>query len=174
MTRSSSAPGEQLSILFLCTGNSARSQIAEALLTTRCKGRFRVGSAGIRPAPIVNPFAVQTLRERGIDWSGRSPKTIDVVVGESWDFVITVCDNAKASCPVFPGKTVFAHWEMPDPAEVEGDEARKREAFRLTAVLLARRIDLLLALPLETLECRAQEERLGAVASERRETATSK
>lgn len=131
--------GERFSVLFLCTGNSARSQIAEAILTRRGKGRFRVGSAGVSPAPEVNPLAVETLREYGIDWTGRHPKTIDQVTDQPWDFVITVCDNAKESCPIFPGKPVFAHWGMQDPAEVTGDNERKREAFRLTALFLARR-----------------------------------
>lgn len=140
-----------LSVLFLCTGNSARSQIAEALLAARSKGRFRVGSAGVRPASVVNPFAVETLRERGIDWTGHVPKTVDAIAHERWDLVITVCDNAKESCPIFPGQPVFAHWGMADPAEVVGEDSKKREAFRLTALLLARRIDLLLALPRETL-----------------------
>ncbi|MEP7088066.1 MAG: arsenic resistance N-acetyltransferase ArsN2 [Gemmatimonadota bacterium] len=158
-----------LSVLFLCTGNSARSQIAEALLSTRGKGRFRVGSAGVRPAPAVNPFALEALRERGIDWTGHAPKTIDAIEHEHWDFVITVCDNAKESCPIFPGQPVFAHWGMHDPAEVSGEDFEKREAFRLTTLLLARRIDLLLALPLETLERRAQETRLGAIGAPRTE-----
>jgi len=152
-------PGE-LSVLFLCTGNSARSQLAEALLATRGKGRFRVGSAGVHPATRVNPYAVEILREYGIDWSGRVPKTIDEVIDQPWDFVITVCDRAKESCPVFPGHPAFAHWGMPDPAEVEGDELAKRTAFRNTAVTLARRIDLLLALPFESLERRARDERV--------------
>ncbi|MDQ2930436.1 MAG: arsenate reductase ArsC [Gemmatimonadota bacterium] len=142
---------EPPSVLFLCTGNSARSQIAEALLAARGKGMFRVGSAGVRPAAVVNPFAVDTLRERGIDWTGHAPKTIDAIAHERWDLVITVCDNVKESCPIFPGHPVFAHWDMPDPAEVVGEDSKKREAFRLTALLLARRIDLLLALSLETL-----------------------
>ena len=152
-----------VSVLFLCTGNSARSQIAEALLSTRSKARFRVGSAGVRPASEVNPFAIAQLRAQGIDWAGHRPKTIDDVMGDSWDFVITVCDNAKESCPVFPGQPVFAHWGMEDPAEVVGDEAARREAFRLTALYLARRIDLFLALPIETLERRAREERVRAI-----------
>ncbi|MEO8880130.1 MAG: hypothetical protein ABI446_06995 [Gemmatimonadaceae bacterium] len=101
--------------------------------------------------------------------TGHLPKTIDAIENEHWDFVITVCDNAKESCPVFPGKPVFAHWGMPDPAEVGGEDAKKREAFRLTALLLARRIDLLLALPLETLERRAQEMRLRAIGNVQRE-----
>lgn len=146
----SSTP-EPPSVLFLCTGNSARSQIAEALLTSHSRGRFRAGSAGVRPAAVVNPFAVETLRERGIDWTGHAPKTIDAIAHQRWDLVITVCENAKESCPIFPGHPVFAHWDMADPAEVDGEDSKKREAFRLTALLLAQRIDLLLALPLETL-----------------------
>ena len=135
------------SVLFLCTGNSARSQIAEALLATRGKGRFRVGSAGVHPAPAVNPYAIDVLRERGIDWSGKHPKTIDEVIGAGWDIVITVCDRAKESCPILPGKPTYAHWSLDDPAAVEGDEAAKRAAFRLTALDLSRRIDLFLAVP---------------------------
>lgn len=165
MTGANATTDKRLSVLFLCTGNSARSQIAEALLTARGKGRFRAGSAGVRPAAVVNPHAVNILRQHGIDWSGRAPKAIDEILTERWDFVITVCDNAKESCPNLPGHPVFAHWGMPDPAQVDGDEASRREAFRLSAALLARRIDLLLALPLETLERHAQEERLRVISS---------
>jgi arsenate reductase len=150
----------ELSVLFLCTGNSARSQIAEALLATRGKDRFRVGSAGVHPATRVNPYAVEILREYGIDWTGRLPKTIDEVIDQPWDFVITVCDRAKESCPIFPGQPALAHWGMPDPAEVQGDDATKRAAFRNTAVTLARRIDLLLALPFASLERKARDERV--------------
>ncbi|HVB30903.1 MAG TPA: arsenate reductase ArsC [Gemmatimonadaceae bacterium] len=155
--------GRPLAVLFLCTGNSARSQIAEALLTTRGRGRFRVGSAGTRPAAQVNPGAVQILAEHGIDWTGRRPKTIDEVQHEPWDLVITVCDNAKETCPVFPGHPAFAHWGMPDPADVADDVARAR-AFRDTLLVLGRRIDLLLALPVEKLEQRALELRVGGIA----------
>jgi protein-tyrosine-phosphatase len=158
-------PGE-ISVLFLCTGNSARSQIAEALLATRGKGRFRVGSAGVLPAADVNPFAVEILRELGIDWTGHSPKTIDAVTRQPWDFVITVCDRAKESCPVFPGHPTFAHWGMEDPAALEGDEHAKRLAFRQTALILARRIDLLLALPFATLEQKARDARVRAIGTE--------
>lgn len=152
-----------LGVLFLCTGNSARSQIAEALLATKGRGRFRVGSAGTKPAERVNPGAIAVLRDHGIDWSGRRPKTIDEVQEQPWDLVITVCDNAKESCPVFPGRPAFAHWGMPDPADVEPDEARAR-AFRETYQVLSRRVDLLLALPLEKLEQRMMELKIGEIA----------
>jgi arsenate reductase (thioredoxin) len=152
-----------LGVLFLCTGNSARSQIAEALLTTKGRGRFRVGSAGTQPADRVNPGAIAVLRDHGIDWTGHRPKTIDEVQHARWDLVITVCDNAKESCPVFPGHPAFAHWGMPDPAHAVPAEARDR-AFRETYQVLSRRIDLLLALPLEKLEQRMLELRVGEIA----------
>ncbi len=152
-----------LGVLFLCTGNSARSQIAEAILTAKGRGRFRVGSAGTRPAERVNPGAVEVLGAHGIDWTGKRPKTIDEIQDEPWDLVITVCDNAKETCPIFPGHPAFAHWGMPDPAAVAGDEERRR-AFRDTFQVLSRRIDLLVAIPLEKLEQRVLEVRVGAIA----------
>lgn len=157
------AANKPLKLLFLCTGNSARSQIAEALLQQKGKGRFLVGSAGSHPAVRVNPFAVEILAEAGIDWSGRIPKRTDDVAGTDWDFVITVCDRARESCPIFPGHPILAHWGMPDPAEVEGSDDEKRRAFRDTFVVLGRRIDLLLALPMESLERMALEQRVRAI-----------
>ena len=118
------------SVLFLCTGNSARSQMAEALLTARSSGRYRVGSAGVHPVARVNPYAVEALQALGIDWRDKHPKPVDDVIGESWDIVITVCDRAKESCPTLPGRPAYAHWGLDDPAAVEGDEATVRAAFR--------------------------------------------
>lgn len=142
----------ELRLLFLCTGNSARSQMAEAILNWKGAGRFHAESAGSRPAGRVNPLAIETMRLHGLDWSGHAPRSVDGLEREPWDFVITVCDRAKESCPIFPGQPVLAHWGMPDPAAVEGDEAAKRAAFRDAFLLIARRIDLLLALPVEKLE----------------------
>jgi len=153
-------PTKPLRVLVLCTGNSARSQIAEALLAAKGRGRIEAASAGSRPAERVNPFAVEVLAEAGIDWSGRTPRGMDGLEREHWDFVITVCDRAKESCPYFPGQPVLAHWGMPDPAEVEGTDERKRAAFHDTFVALARRIDLFLALPMEKLEQMALERRV--------------
>ncbi|HTY05594.1 MAG TPA: arsenate reductase ArsC [Gemmatimonadales bacterium] len=149
-------------LLFLCTGNSARSQMAEAILNDRGQGRFRAESAGSNPAARVNPLAIETLREHGIEWHGHAPRTVHGLERESWDFVITVCDKAKESCPIFPGQPVLAHWGMPDPAETVGAEAA-RKAFRDAYVLIARRIDLLLALPIEKLERLALEAKLKAI-----------
>jgi len=153
-------------VLVLCTGNSARSQIAEALLARKGAGRFEVVSAGSRPAPRVNPYAVRVLAEHGIEWEGRVPKGLDGLDGERWDFVITVCDRAKEACPIFPGTPVLAHWGMPDPAEVEGEDADKLRAFRETYLVLNRRIDLLMALPAEKLERLALERAVRAIGTQ--------
>jgi protein-tyrosine-phosphatase len=159
---------EPLRVLFLCTGNSARSQIAEALLAKKGAPLFQAGSAGVQPRPAVHPDAIHVLREFGIDWRGR-PKGIDAVLDEPWDFVITVCDRAKESCPTFPGRPIFAHWGMPDPAEIE-DAHRRHVAFRDTLTHLGRRIDLMLALPFERLARHAAEERLRQIGLVRPET----
>jgi arsenate reductase len=157
------AAGEPLRLLFLCTGNSARSQMAEAILGLRAKGRIATASAGSHPAPEVNPLAIATLAEFGIEWRGHAPRGIDSVADKRWDFVITVCDRARESCPIFPGQPVLAHWGMPDPAVVVGDETERRAAFRDAFWTLSRRIDLLLALPIESLERLAIEQRVRAI-----------
>jgi protein-tyrosine-phosphatase len=147
-----SPPRAPYRVLILCTGNSARSQIAEALLAQEGGGRFEVTSAGSRPASRVNPFAIRALGESGISWNDKVPKGLDGVVGDQWDLVITVCDRAREDCPIFPGTPVRAHWGMPDPAEVGGTDEEKMRAFRSTLRTLARRIELLVALPLEKLD----------------------
>jgi protein-tyrosine-phosphatase len=153
-------------VLFVCTGNSARSQIAEALLNRKSAGRFIAESAGSHPAVQVNPLAVRVLAEQGIKWNGRMPRGMDGLEREGWDIVITVCDRAKESCPIFPGQPVQAHWGMPDPAEVEGSEERKLEGFRETLRLLGRRLDLLIALPVDKLERLALAQRVRAIGAE--------
>ena len=150
-------------LLFLCTGNSARSQMAEALLNWKGRGRFQAKSAGSRTADRVNPHAIETLRDYDIPWAGHAPRGIDGLEREPWDFVITVCDRAKEACPIFPGQPILAHWGMPDPADVAGDEAAQRQAFEAAFLLLSRRIDLLLALPLEKLERLALEARVRGI-----------
>jgi len=150
-------------VLILCTGNSARSQIAEALLATRGGARFEVASAGSRPAEAVNPWAVRVLAETGISWEGRKPKGLEGLDRERWDFVITVCDRAREACPIFPGAPVLAHWGMSDPAEVAGGDDEKLRAFRDTLVTLGRRLDLLLALPLEKLDRLTLESRMRGI-----------
>jgi arsenate reductase len=152
-----------LRVLVLCTGNSARSQIAEVLLNELGRGRIHAESAGSQPAPRVNPLAIDALREHGFAWRGHPPRGMDGLEEEPWDFVITVCDKAKESCPIFPGQPMLAHWGMPDPAEAVGDEATRRAAFRDALLLLRRRVELMLALPFEKLERMALEARVRAI-----------
>lgn len=127
--------------------------------------RFDVASAGSSPGDSVHPLAVEALASFNIDWSGRHPKGIDAVEGHGWDLIITVCDRAKETCPVFPGQPAFAHWGMDDPADVFGDDAARRRAFRETITHLSRRIDLLLSLRFETLERAALAARVQRIAN---------
>lgn len=151
-----------LRILVLCTGNSARSQIAEALLASLGAGRVEVESAGSRPAARVNPYAVEVLRAHGLVWEGRRPKSIDEVAERQFDLVITVCDNARDACPYFPGAHAQVHWGLPDPAEATGQiDARARFAEAYEALLT--RVRALLALPLESLEPAELQRRAQAV-----------
>jgi len=132
-------------VLVLCTGNSARSQIAEALLSAKAAGRLEVASAGARPAPRVHPLALAVLREHGIDWPERAPQGIDAVMDREWDYVITVCDHAREVCPILPGQPAAIHWGISDPARAEGSEAERRRAFTETYELLDRLTDRFLA-----------------------------
>jgi arsenate reductase (thioredoxin) len=147
-------------VLFLCTGNSARSQIAEKILNRKGGGRFVAASAGSHPAAEVNPYAIEALERHGYFWTGGYPRSFDGLTGQDWDFVITVCDRAREACPFFPGQPVIAHWGMADPAAVEGTEAEKRRVFDDTVLLISRRLDLFLALPIEKLSRLALENRV--------------
>ena len=118
-------------VLILCTGNSARSQMAEGLLRHDAGAAFEVFRAGTKPTR-VQPEAVAVMREAGIDISGQRSKSVDEFEGQDFDYVITVCDNAKQSCRVFPGKTKRIHWSIEDPAAVQGSEAERLAAFRRT------------------------------------------
>lgn len=116
-------------VLIVCTGNSARSQMAEGLLRHMAGDRFEVFSAGVEPSD-VRPQAVEVMRERGIDISTHRSKSVDEFFGQEFDYVMTVCDNARERCPVFPGKTERIHWSFDDPAAARGDEATKLAVFR--------------------------------------------
>jgi len=116
-------------VLILCTGNSARSQMAEGLLRHDAGNVFDVFSAGTKPTR-VRPEAITVMREVGIDISGHRSKSVDEFAGEDFDYVITVCDNAKESCPIFPAKTKRIHWSIEDPAAVQGSEEERLAAFR--------------------------------------------
>lgn len=116
-------------ILILCTGNSARSQMAEGLLRHDAGNVYEVFSAGTKPTP-VRPEAIAVMREVGIDISGHRSKSVEEFAGQDFDYVITVCDNANESCPVFPAKTKRIHWSIEDPAAVQGSEEQRLTAFR--------------------------------------------
>ncbi len=130
---------EPLRVLFVCTGNSARSQIAEALLERLGGPEFSVESAGTVPKG-VNPYAIRVLDEIGIDWSAATSKSVSEFADREFDYVITVCDRARQSCPVFPGQYNSMHWGLEDPAEVEGTDEEKLAAFRRTRLELTERL----------------------------------
>jgi protein-tyrosine-phosphatase len=140
-------------ILFLCTGNSARSILAEFILRKLEPDRFEAHSAGSHFHGQVNPLAIETLeRDYRIDTSSARSKSWTELENEDFDFVITLCDDARETCPVWPGSPVIAHWGMPDPALVDGSRDEQRKAFRDTSLVLYRRLDLLRNLPMESLD----------------------
>ncbi len=133
----------KLKVLILCTGNSARSQMAEGLFRQVGGDRYEVFSAGTKPS-LVRPEAIAVMREIGIDISGHRSKSVDEFIGQELDLVITVCDNAKESCPVFPGGTQRLHWPFEDPAAVTGSEEQRLAAFRSIRDQIQSRIRLFL------------------------------
>ena len=126
-------------VLFVCTHNSARSQIAEALLRRDGGADFEAHSAGTERTQ-VNPYAVRALAEQGIDWSGARSKVLTEFLGQSFDHVITVCDRAREACPAFPGATSTLHWGLDDPSDAEGSDEERLEAFRRTVAEVTRRL----------------------------------
>ena len=128
-------------ILVLCTGNSARSQMAEGLLKAKLGDRFDVDSAGTKPS-IVRPEAIEALKEIGIDISGNRSKSVDEFADAEIDYVLTVCDNAKENCPYFPAKTKVVHHAFDDPAEAEGSFKERVAAFRKVRDEIAEYIDI--------------------------------
>ena len=150
---------EPLNVLFLCTGNSARSILAEAYLNARGDRRFRAYSAGSHPNGHVNPFALELLADSGIATQGLRSKSWDeFAVSEAppLHFVFTVCGNAASEvCPVWPGQPITAHWGVADPAAVQGNDEIKRRAFLKAFTELSTRINLMLALPIEKLDRQA-------------------
>ena len=151
-------------VLFLCTGNSARSILAEAILNHRGAGRFRAFSAGSHPAGRVNPNALELLERMGISTAGLRSKSWDEFAAPGspqLDFVFTVCDNAAGEvCPYWPGQPMTAHWGQPDPAAVEGAALDRTNAFREAFRMLERRIALFTNLPFATLDRLALGDRL--------------
>jgi arsenate reductase len=143
-------------VLFICTHNSARSILAEALLNSAGQGRFTAYSAGSQPRGEVQPLALETLRRMHLPTDGcRSKSWGEFAAADAppMDFVITVCDNAAGEvCPVWPGQPMTAHWGMPDPSAVTGSDEQRAKAFWTAATMLKRRIDLMLALPMAALD----------------------
>jgi protein-tyrosine-phosphatase len=143
-------------VLFLCTGNSARSILAEAIMNDAGQGTFRGYSAGSQPKGEVHPLALDRLRKANLPaeaYRSKSWSEFAVPGAPTMDFVFTVCDNAANEvCPVWPGQPMTAHWGVPDPAAVEGTEDEKQKAFLTAYLQLQSRIELFLALPLETLD----------------------
>lgn len=127
-------------VIFICTGNSARSQMAEAVLREQGRGRFEVVSAGVTPRG-VHPMTIASMAKAGVDISGARSKPVGEFLGQRFDYVITVCDRARASCPVFPGGSETLHWGLDDPVEVEGTEAERQAAFDRVLVEVGRRIN---------------------------------
>jgi len=162
-------------VLFLCTGNSARSIMAEAYLNAAAKGRFVAYSAGSHPGGKVNPFALELLHKNRIDSAGLRSKSWDEYSkpgAPELDFVFTVCDNAAgAVCPIWPGQPMSAHWGVNDPAAVEGTDADKRRAFFRAYTELSARINLFINLPLDKLDrlvLKKRLEEIGRAGSESR------
>jgi protein-tyrosine-phosphatase len=145
-----------LNVLFLCTGNSARSILAEAYLNSAARGRFAAYSAGSHPAGKVNPFALQLLEKNRLPTKGLRSKNWDEFAAQGapqLDFVFTVCDAAAGEvCPVWPGRPITAHWGVADPAAVVGTDEEKRKAFLRAFTELSTRINLMLALPVDKLD----------------------
>jgi len=145
-----------MNVLFLCTGNSARSILAEAYMNMAGKGRFRAWSAGSRPGGQVNPYALELLQKNRVPTEGVRSKSWDEFAAPDaphMDIVITVCDSAaNETCPYWPGQPMTAHWGVPDPAAVEGSEEDKRKAFVAAFSVLSARINLLMSLPVDKLD----------------------
>ena len=165
-----------LNVLFLCTGNSARSIIAEAILNKVGHGRFRAYSAGSQPKDCINPNTIELLRSLGYDTSGLRCKSWNEFTrpgAPEFDFVFTVCDNAAAeSCPLWPGQPMTAHWGIPDPAEVKGNPAQIALAFKDAYRMLNQRIGIFVSLPIRSLTRLALQRRLQEIG--RSEGATGK
>ncbi len=153
-----------LNVLFLCTGNSARSILAEALLNHMAEGRVRAYSAGSQPKGAPHTLALEELRHAGIATGGLASKSWTVFAqpgAPQMDFIFTVCDSAAGeTCPLWPGRPTTAHWGIEDPAAVEGSEIERRRAFATAARLLRNRIAAFLALPLSSLNAMATQQRL--------------
>jgi arsenate reductase (thioredoxin) len=162
-----SEQNQAFNVLFLCTGNSARSILSEVLLNERAQGQFHAFSAGSHPAGRVNPYALELLQKMGWSTDGLRSKSWDEFAAAGaprLDFVFTVCDNAAGEvCPIWPGQPITAHWGIPDPAAVDGTHEHKLRAFEDAFRILDRRISLFLSLPIRSLGQLALQQRLSEI-----------
>lgn len=162
--------GKIYNVLFLCTGNSARSILAEALLNARSGGRFQAHSAGSHPKTEPHPMALGLLARQGLNTAGLRSKSWDEFVkpgSPRFDFVFTVCDNAAGEvCPVWFGNPLKIHWGIADPAAVTGSYEARCRAFAAALAQLEKRVDALIALPLDRLDLQVLQDRLSAIGSE--------
>lgn len=158
---------QSFNVLFLCTGNSARSILAESILNQIGGGRFRAFSAGSHPSGTVNPYVLDLLKQQGLPTDGLRSKRWDEFASPDaplLDFVFTVCDNAAGEvCPIWPGQPMTAHWGIEDPAAVEGDEAAKRQAVSAAFRLLNRRVLLFTSLPIARLDAMSLKNELDGI-----------
>ena len=134
----------KVQVLFVCTGNSARSQISEGLLRNTAGDMVDVYSAGTKPADQVNPLAKKVMAENGIDISDQYPKMLDQYIKKEFDVVVTTCDSARQSCPVFPGNAEVFHWNLEDPAAATGGESERLAAFRKAYAEISERMSQLM------------------------------
>jgi arsenate reductase len=167
MTMTQQQEGRPYNVLFLCTGNSARSIMAEAILNRAGQGKFRAFSAGSQPKGQIHPYALDLLQKLNYDFRGLRSKSWKEFSGPDapkLDFVFTVCDNAaRETCPVWPGQPMTAHWGVPDPAGARGTEAEVRLAFADALRMLTNRINLLVSLPLRSLDQLSLQRHLDAI-----------
>ena len=165
-------------VLFLCTGNTARSIMAEGILRKDGAGRFNAFSAGSHPKGVVNPFALKVLAAADYPTDGFSSKAWDVYAvpgAPVMDFVFTVCDDAaNETCPVWPGQPMSAHWSLPDPAAVEGSETVKRAAFADTCRMMTQRISIFTSLPIASLDRLSLQKKLDEIGKRREMTAAER
>ena len=155
-----------IKVLFLCTGNSCRSIMAEALLAHHGKEKFQSYSAGSFPTGEVHPLSLATLKARGIATAGYRSKSWDEFIDQKIDIVITVCDAAAGeSCPLFPGKPVKAHWGVPDPAKFQGNDKATRAEFSRICDILEKRVKALVRLPVEAIDKNELQKKLNEISN---------
>lgn len=154
-------------VLFLCTGNSARSILSESILNQIGNGRFRAFSAGSHPSGTINPYVLELLKKRGLPTADLRSKSWNEFAGPDapvLDFVFTVCDNAAGEvCPIWPGQPITAHWGIEDPASVEGDDETKRKAVLTAFTLLNHRISIFVSLPITKLDAMSLKRELDVI-----------